>query len=80
MSTKRCDCVLKFSEFESENGEKISFDLIEKVLEVNNRYRKNYDLDEREKVNNIKFGDDNERDGQTEEELKDQNDRSSVGE
>ena len=71
---------LKFSEFEAENGEKISFDLIEKVLEVNNRYRKNYDLDEREKVNNIKFGDDNERDGQTEEELKDQNDRSSVGE
>ena len=71
---------LKFSEFKNEAGETISFDLLEKVLDINSGYRRHYELDEREKVNNITFGDDNERDGQTEEELEDQGNGSTVGE
>ena len=39
-----------------------------------------YELDEREKVNNITFGDDNVNNGQTEEELKDQDNRGLVAE
>jgi UDPglucose 6-dehydrogenase len=76
---------LKFSEFKipdgPRKGEIVSFDLLKNVLDINNRYRSEYELDEREKVNNITFdGDSNERDGQTEEELKDQDNGSSVGE
>jgi UDPglucose 6-dehydrogenase len=44
--------LLKFSE---SRGEK--FDLLENVLTINNKYRIMYELDEREKVNNITFGD-----------------------
>lgn len=66
---------LKFSETRAKK-----FDLLENVLTINNKYRIMYELDEREKVNNITFGDANEHNGQTEEELKDQDNRSSVGE
>lgn len=69
---------LKFSEFKTEDGEVISFDLLQKVLDINSRYRKHYELDEREKVNNITFGDENERDGQTAEEQQDQDNGSTV--
>ena len=72
---------LKFSEFKTEDGEVISFDMLDKVLEINNRYRKDYELDEREKANNITFdGESNERDGETEEELETQDNGSTVGE
>lgn len=33
------------------------FDLLDKVLDINNSYRVQYDLDEREKEQNVKFGD-----------------------
>ena len=33
------------------------FDLLKKVLDINNGYRLQYDLDEREKEQNVKFGD-----------------------
>lgn len=33
------------------------FDLLKKVLDINNEYRLQYDLDEREKEQNVKFGD-----------------------
>jgi UDPglucose 6-dehydrogenase len=75
---------LKFSEFKipdgPRKGEIISFDLLEKVTEINNRYRSAYELDEREKANNITFGDDNERNGQTAEEQQDQDNGGVVGE
>lgn len=72
---------LKFSEFTTEDGELISFDMLDKVLEINNRYRKDYELDEREKANNITFdGESNERDGETKEELETQDNGSTVGE
>lgn len=45
--------LLKFSE--SQNN---PFSILENVLTINSEYRKMYDLDEREKVNNITFGDD----------------------
>lgn len=78
---KDATAFLKFSEAEDQEGNKISFDLIEKVLDINSRYRAYYDLDEREKANNITFGDvNNERDGQTEEELEDQDNGGTVGE
>jgi nucleotide sugar dehydrogenase len=32
------------------------FDLLQKVLDINNQYRLQYDLDEREKEQNVKFG------------------------
>ena len=71
---------LKFSEGKDKDGNEISFDLLEKVTEVNNRYRSMYELDEREKVNNITFdGENNERNGQTEEELESQNNGSTGG-
>ena len=55
--------------------------MLDKVLEINNRYRKDYELDEREKANNITFdGESNERDGETEEELETQDNGSTVGE
>lgn len=72
---------LKFSEGKDKEDNIVSFDLLEKVIDVNNRYRSMYDLDDREKANNITFdGDKNERDGQTEENLEDQSNRDSVGE
>ena len=69
--------LLRFSET---RGKDNKFDLLENVLTINNNYRILYELDEREKVNNITFGDvyvDNE---QTEEELENQDDRDSVRE
>jgi UDPglucose 6-dehydrogenase len=49
---KDTTALLKFSE---QRGAK--FDLLENVLTINNNYRILYDLDDREKVNNITFGD-----------------------
>lgn len=43
------------------------FTLLENVVTINNTYRAEYDLDEREKLQNVNYG-------QTKEELKDQND------
>ena len=68
--------LLKFSET---RGKDNRFDLLDNILTINNEYRKMYDLDEREKVNNITFGDAHVDNGQTEEELKDQDDRGVVG-
>jgi len=65
---------LHFSTHEHEDGGTISFDLLQKVLDINTSYRIQYDLDEREKVNNITFvdfGAKNVNNGQTEEELED---------
>ena len=65
---------LRFSTHEDVDGNPISFDLLEKVLDINSDYRVQYDLDEREKVNNITFvdfGAKNVNNGQTEEELED---------
>jgi hypothetical protein len=45
--------LLKFSE---SRGQENTFDLLEKVLTINGKYRIMYDIDEREKVNNITFG------------------------
>jgi UDPglucose 6-dehydrogenase len=75
---KDTTALLKFSELKDEEGNVVSFDLLKNVLDINNRYRQNYELDEREKVNNITFGDANERDGQTEEEQQDQDNGSTV--
>jgi UDPglucose 6-dehydrogenase len=47
--------------------------LLEKCVSINNEYRKQYELDEREESNNVDYG-------QTEEELENQNDGDSVGE
>lgn len=77
---KDTNALLKFSEIKDEEGNVVSFDLLKNVLDINNRYRQNYELDEREKVNNITFGDENERDGQTEEEQQDQDNGGVVGE
>jgi UDPglucose 6-dehydrogenase len=66
----------KFSENMGNGNE---FDLLKDVLTINNKYRIMYELDEREKVNNITFGEsDNVDNGQTEEELKDQDNGSTV--
>lgn len=51
---KDTNAFLKFSAHKVDDQE-ISFDLLEKVLDINTRYRVQYDLDEREKVNNITF-------------------------
>jgi len=77
---KDTTALLKFSEIKDEEGNVVSFDLLKNVLDINNRYRQNYELDEREKANNITFGDENERDGQTEEEQQDQDNGGVVGE
>ena len=79
---KDTTALLKFSEAKNEKGEVVaSFSLLEKVLDINSRYRAYYELDEREKANNITYGDvKNERNGETEEELKDQDNGDSVGE
>jgi UDPglucose 6-dehydrogenase len=70
----------KFSEFERKDGEVVSFDLLTKVMEINNRYRSRYETNDREKANNITFGENNEHNGQTEEEQQATSDGSSVGE
>ena len=60
-----------------------SFDLLQKVLDINSDFRVQYDLDEREKINNItfvNFGDKNEHNGQTKEELKDKRDSDLIDE
>ena len=67
--------LLKFSETRG----KAKFDLLENVLTINNEYRKIYELDQREKVNNITFGDADEHNGQTEEELETESNRGVVG-
>lgn len=48
--------------------------LIEKCVSINNNYRKQYELDEREESNNVKYN------GQTKEEQQDQDNGSVVGE
>ncbi len=48
--------------------------LIDKCVNINNDYRKQYELDEREELNNVKYN------GQTEEEQQDQDNGSVVGE
>lgn len=71
---KDTEAFLRFSTHETDDGE-VSMDLLEKVLDINARYRVQYDLDEREKVNNITFvdfGDKNVDNGQIEEEQQDQ--------
>tara|TARA_B100000497_G_scaffold8387_1_gene8829 strand:+ start:605 stop:1588 length:984 start_codon:yes stop_codon:yes gene_type:complete len=68
---------LDFSTHYDEDGNVQSFDLLEKVLDINSAYRVQYDLDEREKVNNITFvdfGGNNVDNGQTKEELEDKGD------
>jgi nucleotide sugar dehydrogenase len=67
--------LLKFSETRG----KAKFDLLENVLTINNEYRKIYELDQREKVNNITFGDADEHNGQTEEEFEIEDNRGVVG-
>ena len=52
---KDTKALLKFSEETDEDGNVVSMDILERVLDINSRYRKNYELDEREKVNNITF-------------------------
>lgn len=75
---------LDFSMHEFADGSQISFDLLEKVLDINSAYRVQYDLDEREKVNNITFvdfgGNKNVDNEQTEEELKDKGDGGTIDE
>ena len=53
---------LALTKFDKEN-----FSLIEKMIEINNEYRQDYDKDEREIEQNVNYG-------QTEEELEDKND------
>jgi UDPglucose 6-dehydrogenase len=51
---KDTTALLKFSETRTDDS---LFSLLENVLTINDKYRRIYELDEREKVNNIKFGD-----------------------
>ena len=72
---------LNFSTNYDNDGNMQSFDLLEKVLDINSAYRVQYDLDEREKVNNITFvdfGGKNVDNGQTEEELEDKGDGDTL--
>lgn len=74
---------LDFSTHEFEDGTGTSFDLLEKVLDINSAYRVQYTLDEREKVNNITFvdfGGKNVNNEQTEEELEDKGDSDTIDE
>ena len=74
---------LRFSTFEDNEGNDHSFDLLERVLDINSDYRVQYDLDEREKVNNITFvdfGGKNVDNGQTKEELEDKGDSDPINE
>ena len=77
---KDVSAFLKFSEFERPDGKTVSFDLLEKVMDINNRYRSKYETDDREKVNNITFGDSDEHNGHTEEEQRTQDNGGSIGE
>jgi len=53
---KDTNALLRFSTAKNEEtGDEVSFDLLEKVLDINTRYRVQYDLDDREKINNITF-------------------------
>ena len=64
-------------------GEVVSMDILERVLDINTRYRKHYDLDERERVNNItfvNFGDRNEHNEQTKKEQQTQDDGNPIEE
>tara|TARA_B110000037_G_C17115532_1_gene503597 strand:+ start:2146 stop:3132 length:987 start_codon:yes stop_codon:yes gene_type:complete len=74
---------LDFSKHDFADGTTTSFDLLEKVLDINSAFRVQYDLDEREKVNNITFVDfgvNNEHNGQTKEELKDKGNSDPIDE
>jgi hypothetical protein len=75
---------LRFSTHDMDDGTVASFDLLEKVLDINSDYRVQYDLDEREKVNNITFvdfgGSKNVDNGQTKEEQQDQGDSDPLDE
>ena len=74
---------LDFSTHEFADGTITSFDLLEKVLDINSTYRVQYTLDEREKVNNItfvNFGDTNVNNGQTKEELEDKGNSDTIDE
>jgi UDP-glucose 6-dehydrogenase len=78
---KDTNAFLQFSSHIDENGFEHSFDLLERVLDINSAYRVQYDLDEREKVNNITFvdfGGKNVDNGQTEEEQQDQGDSDTL--
>jgi UDPglucose 6-dehydrogenase len=63
---------MAFLKFSETRGKENNFDLLQKVLDINSTYRVQYDLDEREKVNNITFGDDDVNNGQTKKELETQ--------
>lgn len=52
---KDIQAFLKFSEEHKENGDIVCFNLLQNVIDINNNYRKMYDLDDREKANNVKF-------------------------
>jgi len=53
---KDTNALLRFSTAKNEEtGDEVCFDLLEKVLDINTRYRVQYDLDDREKINNITF-------------------------
>lgn len=68
--------LLKFSET---RGKNCTFDLLQNILTINNNYRTMYELDDREKVNNITFGDIvNEYNEQTEKEFENQDYRDSL--
>jgi UDPglucose 6-dehydrogenase len=75
---------LRFSTHDKDDGTIASFDLLEKVLDINSDYRVQYELDEREKVNNITFvdfgGSKNVDNGQTTEEQQDQGDSDPLDE
>ena len=74
---------LRFSTFEDQNGDNHSFDLLERVLDINSDYRVQYALDDREKVNNITFvdfGAKNVDNGQTKEKLEDKGDGNPLDE
>ena len=77
---KDISAFLKFSEARGDDGEVVSFDLLEKVIDINNRYRKLYETDEREKANNITFGEKDVNNGQTQEEQQTQGDGGVVRE
>lgn len=75
---KDISAFLKFSEAEDKDGNLVCFDLLQKVMDINNRYRKHYEIDDREKANNITFGEKDEHNGQTKEEQQTQDGGSSV--
>ncbi len=80
---KDTNALLKFSEQTDEDGEVVSMDILERVLDINTRYRKHYELDERERVNNItfvNFGDRNEHNEQTKKEQQTQDDGDPIEE